>query len=310
MPFKGEPMRAPEILPERLKVAWNHGADGMTRMLRRTNTARRLDPGRRLAMEWEPLDLFTKDGVRLDSWWVHADPAAARDDGLVAVMHHHYGGQKATLLPWIHLLHRMGIPSLSFDARGHADSDPSPAGRGSFPKRRDDVYAAIAEAQRRGARRILGFGQSQGAATLAMALGHRRPPELAGVILDSGPAPDMGTAAWGLAGNILGKHKKDHLARSMLSLRILPGTEPQLYPFVLWSALARLTRVPVLWIHGNKDTVIRKEWSRAWYRALSPLSQGRWSHLEVSGADHVRTLQTAPAAVEDAVGNFIASLES
>jgi len=308
VPFKGEPTEAPAWLPERVQAAWNLGAKGIRKTKRRAQTARRIDPGRRLGMEWEPVDLFTDDGVGLAGWWVI--PESPRPDGLVAVMHHHYGGQRATMLPWIHLFWRLGIPSLSFDARGHGDSHPTPVGRGSFPKRRADVHAAIAEARRRGARRILGFGQSQGAATLAMALGSRTPPELVGLILDSGPAPDMSTAAWGLSGNILGRGKDDLLARSMLSARILPGTEPHIYPLVLWSSLLRLTRQPLLWLHGDDDDVIERDWALTWWRPLSPLSRSRWRSVLVPGADHVRTLQTAPDHVEEEVGNFLARLES
>lgn len=303
MPFKGEPMRAPDWAPERLRDAWNVGADGIARTLRRSKTARGIDPGRRLGMEYEELELLTDDGVRLAAWWI--TPEEPRGDGLVAVLHHHYGGQRATLLPWLHLLWRMGIPSLSFDARGHAASGPSPEARGSFPKRRPDVRAALDEALRRGAERILGVGQSQGAATLAMELGAHR-DLLAGVILDSGPAPEMGVAAWGLAGNLLGrKHEDDRLARALVTLRILPGTDPHAYPFVLWRNLHRLRRVPLLWIHGDQDSVIRRAWSASWFDRIAPRSDGRWESLLVPGADHVRALQTRPELVEGAVRNFV-----
>ncbi|MCO4769702.1 MAG: alpha/beta hydrolase [Deltaproteobacteria bacterium] len=313
MPDRGTPSRAPKWVPQRPREAWDLGSDGIAKHVRRGKTARRIDPSRRLKMDYEAFDLFAEDGVRLDAWWVHPDPVAEADrpdDGLVVVMHHHYGGQKATLLSWIHFFHRLGIPSISFDARGHAASDSSPPGRGSFMKRRQDARAAIAEARRRGARRLLGFGQSQGAAVLAMALGHDWPDELVGVVLDSGPAPDMSTAAWGLSGNLLGRNKGDTLARLLLAARILPGTEPHKYPPNLWWALLKLTRVPLLWIHGDKDDVITLDWSRTWFRSLRPLSFGRWCSLEVAGAEHVRTLQVAPGQVEEAVGNFVAGLTS
>ncbi len=310
MPFRGEPAPAADWVPERVSEAWNHGTKGMKRMLRGSKTARRITPDRRLGMRYESFDLFTEDGVRLDAWWVHPTAETLRDDGLVVVMHHHYGGQKATMLPWIHLFWQLGIPSISFDARGHADSDPAPQGRGSFAKRRDDVHAAIAEARRRGARRLLAFGQSQGGATLAMALGQRPPEELVGLILDSGPAPEMGTAAWGLAGQMLGRHRTDPLARALLAARILPSTEPLRYPPILWSSLLRLTRTPLLWIHGDLDLVIERRWSETWFRALHRLSRGRWRALRVEGADHVRTLQTSKAEVEQAVGNFLAAVAS
>ncbi len=301
MPFKGSPIYASERVPRRLRSAWNLGSDGISKNLKRAKMARRLNPFRRLKMQHEELVLRTDDGVSLNAWFV--SPAAPRADGLMVLMHHHYLGQKASMIPWIHLFWRLGLPSLSFDARGHAASDPSPDGRGSFGKRAADVRAGWDELQRRGARRILGYGQSQGAATLVMGVGGRR--SLAGLVLDSGPAPEMGTAAWGLAGNMLGIGRRDRLARGLLAARIIPGTEPVRYVPTLWRALYRTRHTPLLWLHGDQDEVIRPAWSRLWYDRLKTEA---WTELSVAGADHVRTLQTDEAAVGAAVQALLARL--
>ncbi len=301
MPFKGTPIYASERVPERVRTAWNLGSEGITKNLKRAKTARRLNPFRRLKMQYEDLVLQTDDGISLNAWFV--TPEAPRDDGLVVLMHHHYLGQKASMIPWIHLFWRLGIPSLSFDARGHAASDPSPDGRGSFAKRAADVRAGWDELERRGATRILGYGQSQGAATLVMGVGGKRP--LVGLILDSGPAPEMGTAAWGLAGNMLGIGRRNRLARTILAARIIPGTEPLRYMPNLWGALYRARHTPLLWLHGDQDDVIKPAWSRRWYDRLET---DAWSELSVPGADHVRTLQTDEEAVTAAVERLLERL--
>lgn len=298
MPFKGTPITASERVPRRLRRAWNLGSEGITKNLKRAKMARRVNPFRRLKMQHEDLVLRTGDGVSLNAWFV--TPDEPRGDGLMVLMHHHYLGQKASMIPWIHLFWRLGLPTLSFDARGHAASDPSPDGRGSFAKRAADVRAAWDELQRRGAMRILGYGQSQGAATLVMGVGGRE--ALAGLILDSGPAPEMGTAAWGLAGNILGLGRRDRLARTLLAARIIPGTEPLRYMPLLWGALYRSRRTPLLWLHGDADDVIRPAWSRRWYDRLAT---DAWEELAVPGAEHVRTLQTDEAAVTGAVQRLL-----
>ena len=285
--------------------SWLAGNEAIRRTLKRMRTARRIDPGRVWGLPFEDVELHTRDGVRLAAWFV---PARPRDDGLMALVHHHYGGQKATTLPWLELLHRLGIPALVFDARGHAASDLSPPGRGSFVKRADDVRAAWAWLRARGARRILGVGQSQGAATLMIGAGFRR--DLAGLIVDSGPTPDMFTAAWGLAGNLLGSvGRREPWTRAILAARILPGTEPLLYLPALWSRLAVLRRRPLLWIHGDRDVVIARSWSRGWFVPMRPRSD-RWQSLRVPDADHVRCLQVGGEAVEAAVRDFIAGLMS
>jgi len=283
--------------------AWETGNGAIAKTLKRMRTPRRITPGRRLKLPFEVVELTTDDGVGLVGWFVPAAEDATDRGGLMAVVHHHYGGQKATVLPWIELLHRLGVPCLAFDARGHAASDRSPPGRGSFVKRKADVQAACDELKRRGATRILAVGQSMGAGALMIGVAWRA--DLAGVIVDCGPSPEMATAAWGLSGNMLGPvGRRDRLARVMLSLRIVPGTEPIRYVGALWTSLAALRATPLLRIAGGRDEVIRASWSSAWYRTMRSPS-GVWSDVLVPEADHVRTLQVGADQVRGAVTDFV-----
>ena len=306
MPFVGEPSTAPSWLVEPIAAAWNQGSAAIARTLKHAKTARGIDPERHLDLRCEELRLYTSDGVGLSAWYVPAAPTRSAQAPLCAVLHHHYGGQKATLLPWIDLFHRLGLATLSFDARGHGASDPAPVGRGSFVSRAADVTAACDEARRRGAVGVLGFGQSQGAAALAMAVAGR--DDLVGCIFDSGPAPDMGTAAWGLAGNMLGRAGRGRpWTRALLSARIVPGTQPVRYLCALWMALSSLRTVPLLWIHGGRDQVIRRSWALSWFWALRPRGE-RWQSLEVAGAEHVRCLQVGGESLERQLAAFVDGL--
>lgn len=303
MPFLGEPTPPRRWMVGPVRRAWETGNGAIARTLKRMRTPRRITPGRRLKLPFDVVELTTDDGVGLAGWFVPAPPDAPDRGGLMAVVHHHYGGQKATVLPWIQLLHELGVPCLAFDARGHASSDASPQGRGSFVKRAADVKAACDELKRRGATRLLAVGQSQGAAALLIGVAWRA--DLAGVIVDSGPAPEMASAAWGLSRNMLGAvGSRDTLARVMLSLRIVPGTEPIRYVGALWFSLAALRATPLLRIAGGRDEVIRASWSNAWYRTMRSPS-GVWSHVLVPEADHVRTLQVGGERVTSAVQDFV-----
>ena len=307
MPFFGDPSPAPFWLVGPPGRWWNRGSEAITKTLKRSKTARRITPERRLKIDFEALDLHTSDGVRLSAWFVPGPTHHPGDEEMMVVLHHHYGGQKATLLPWIELFHGLGLSSLCFDARGHADSDSAPPGRGSFVRRSEDVRAACDELRRRGAKQILGFGQSQGAAALVIGVAKRE--DITAVIVDAGPAPDMCTAAWGLAGNMLGAvDSRKTGSRMLLAGRIIPGTHPARYLLYLWSSLWRLRRRPLLWIHGGRDRVIDSRWSGWWFSILRP-RQGRWSSLHVAEAEHVRSLQTAGSEVREVVQSFVGSLE-
>lgn len=257
-------------------------------------------------MAYEAVTLGTEDGVSLAVWYIPGQEGVIAAPGLMAVVHPHYGGQRATALPWVQVLWREGIPVLVLDGRGHGASSASPPGRGDFVARAADVRAATAELRRRGASRILGVGQSQGAAVLVMGLSND--PDVAGLIVDSGPAPEMGTAAWGLARNMLEESGRDELwTRLILALRILPETRPVHYAHQLWKALLSLRRVPLLWLHGDRDTVIDRRASGCWFRLLAP-KDGRWKALRVPGAEHVRTLDGPGGPATSAVRALIALL--
>lgn len=282
---------------------WNRGSAAIEQTLKRAKMARRITPDRYLDMPYESFDLTTSDGVRLAAWFIPARPGQECGGGLTVVLHHHYGGQRATLLHWLAFFHELGLPTLCFDARGHAASDSAPPGRGSFVRRSEDVRAACDEARRRGATRLLGFGQSQGAAALVISMAER--DDVAGVLVESGPAPDMLTAAWGLAGNMLGAVDSRHLVRrALLAARILPGTHPALYLWRLWKSLARLRSVPLLWLHGGVDSVISARWSGWWFHCLRPNS-GAWSAVHIEEAEHVQTLQEGDTLVRQAVADFV-----
>jgi uncharacterized protein len=300
MPFKGQPNDLPDWVPL-LGSGWDAGSDAIRKTLKRSKTARRIDPGRRLKLPYERIEFDTADGARLVGWFVPGAETPSRPADVAIVLHHHYGGQKATVLPWIAWFHRQGWPCLAFDARGHAESSDSPEGRGSFVARREDVRGAMQELRRRGFSRLVAFGQSQGAAALVMAVADV--DDVLGVIVDSGPAPDMGTAAWGLAGNMLGRTGKEHPRwRGLLAARIIPGTQPITYQHTLWRSLFRLRRRPLLWLHGGKDDVIPRRWSKVWFDALKTAA---WSFVHVPDADHVRTLAVGGDAVEGAVSGFL-----
>lgn len=306
MPFKGEPSIAPNWLPNPLASSWNRGSAAIARTLKHAKTPRGLDPARRMGLACQSIKVHTHDGVCLDAWYLPGSTDVTRPVEICAVLHHHYGGQKATLLPWIELFHRIGIATLAFDGRGHGASDACPAGRGSFVHRAADVIAACDEARTRGAVSILAFGQSQGAAALVMGIYGR--DDLLGCILDSGPAPDMGSAAWGLAGNMLGRDARDHpMTRALLSARIIPGTQPFRYLTSLWWSLASLRSVPLLWIHGSLDRVIPRRRSQLWFEALRPKGD-LWQGVEVQGAQHVRCLAVGGQGLQTQVSEFVSGL--
>lgn len=255
------------------------------RFSRQMRRERRLNP-EDVGLPYEALTLEAADAQELAAWFVpgaaQVEPLEAADLGVF--IHHHYGGQKATVLPWLELFHGLGIPSLALDGRGHAASaEYISEGATAFAARKLDVHAGCDELRRRGARRLLVIGQSQGAAPVVAVAGGR--PDVAGVIVDSGPAPSMELATWGLAGQVLGTRRRP-LAQAALCLEIWRGGDASGYVADFWGGLRRLRDRPLLWLHGDHDVVIPRSLAAFWFRAMKP-ARG-WSCVTISAGNHVQ----------------------
>lgn len=259
-----------------------------------------------VGLPYEALALEATDGQELASWYVPGNSAVrvVGGQGLGLFVHHHYGGQKATVLPWLELFHFVGIDSLAIDARGHAASSHFVSEEAaSFAARVADVHAGCDELVRRGARRLLLIGQSQGAAPVLAAAARRG--DVAGVIVDSGPAAAMELATWGLAGQILGQ-RRPLLTRALLTLEIARSGNTNGYFEQLWSSVIALRDTPLLWIHADRDPVIPPSFAALWFHLCRP-KDGRWTSLTISGEEHVhQPTQGSPLAL--AVLSFVQQL--
>lgn len=257
-------------------------------------TARRVratDPRRAYGLDFAEVTLRTADDIELRAWYVER---AGAQGGVV--VHHHVGGQKATALPWIELLHAQGLAVLAIDARAHAAS----GGQGrafTFAQRRFDVRAGVDWLhQRCGSVYVL--GQSQGAAVAVMAAaGDAR---VRGVICDSGPAADVFTASWGLVGTLI--PRSPWVARATATAYLASFAQPLRYTAQLGYSLAQLRDRPLLWVHGDRDRVIPRGASAVWFDWLRA---PRWRATIVAGAGHVTCVSHDRTAVARAVEEFL-----
>ena len=254
------------------------------RFEREMRRERKLSP-EDVGVPYDAVALEAADGQELAGWYVPGSDMvrSVGTEDLGVFIFHHYGGQKATVLPWLELFHSVGISSLAVDARGHAGSSEL-QGEAAFAAGKLDVHAACDELRLRGARRLLLVGQSQGAAQVIAVAGARE--DVVGVVVDSGPAPTMSLAIWGLAGQIMGT-RRHPLARGILVADIFRQGDTSGYVADLWGGLRALRDRPLLWIHGDNDPVIPRGVANIWYRLTRP-EGGGWTALTLSGGGHVQ----------------------
>jgi pimeloyl-ACP methyl ester carboxylesterase len=132
----------------------------------------------------------------------------AAGEGVPIVLCHGITATRRYVVHGSRMLERSGLRVVTYDARGHGESDPAPAGEGyGYPRLVDDLERVIAE-QVDPERRFLLGGHSMGAHTVvAYALRHneRLAERLAGLIVigpvfRGGSIPDSAYSYWdGLA---------------------------------------------------------------------------------------------------------------
>jgi uncharacterized protein len=211
---------------------------------------------------------FASAGAQLHGWWLPAVGAATG-----SVLHVH--GNAANIsnhLPLVAWLPLAGFNVLMFDYRGFGQSEGRPTLNGIV----DDAAAALAVLRQRpevDATRLAIFGQSLGGATALRLLA--RPGAAQGVrlaIIDSAFSSYRAIAREAALGSVV-------LAPFLpLALPMLPAAADD--PI---TALAAIT-VPLLFLHGAADTVVRAHHSDQLHAAaLEPkrlLKVDRAMHME------------------------------
>ena len=245
-----------------------------------------LSPGG-LGCSQEDIEFQTSDGVTLKGW-LSATPTAPK---AVAIVSHGYMMNRSELSPLAPLLASKGIASIYYDFRAHGQS----GGRKSFLGYRErlDVAAAATFARSRYPDcNIILIGSSMGAAASALAAGEN-PTLVHAMVLDCSysrlPSAVLGWWRF-LGGPILAAI----LSPTTLICIPMAGFNP--YRVDVAEALSRAGDVPVLFFHGDRDTLaLPSEGERnqkackgqtklVWMPGCGH-AEGRWIHPELYNAE-------------------------
>ncbi|MBI2944065.1 MAG: alpha/beta fold hydrolase [Candidatus Wallbacteria bacterium] len=245
-------------------------------------------------LTYRELELRTFDKLTLAGWWM---PALGVDTPkATVVLAHGAGGNRQQMLGKAAFLVRAGYACLLFDFRACGTSQGTMSTLGGFEAA--DLHLATCTAQARvRLRPVVVFGQSMGAsAALVMA---PYAPEIAAFVLDSPYA-----TLWEMCREQYRKYP-DWLVTPVqhacdLWGRLATGwsmnwVRPQ-------DSLEGLAPRPVLFIHGEEDTVVPPEHSARMHRLYS----GPKRLLRVPGAVHVRAHDVLGERYEAAVLAFLA----
>jgi fermentation-respiration switch protein FrsA (DUF1100 family) len=230
---------------------------------------------RQYGIGYEPLTIEAADGQRLRAWLMRAESPRAN-----VIYFHGNGGNLSIWAPILAGIVRHRYSVLAVDYRGYGLSTGRPTERGLHR----DVDATVAQARNvfAGDIPVVYWGRSLGATMAAYAAGVTMPR---GLILESG-FPD---------------------ARSVIR------SSPPLLVLSLFStyrfATARhlqAVNVPILVMHGDRDTVIPYQLGRELFDAI----RGPKTFVRITGGDHNDTAPVDPEAYWTAVERFILGLST
>lgn len=190
-----------------------------------------------IGLDWQPVELITEDGLRLDAWWLPVENPRAS-----LLFLHGNAGNISHRLESLAQLNELGLAVLILDYRGYGRSEGRPSEAGTALDA-DAGWRWLKEESGQDPQRLVIFGRSLGSA-VAAELARRTDP--AALILES-------------------------------PFRSVPDLGQKLYPWLPVRPLARLQyptveyvtqrQMPLLVIHSETDEIIPFSEGQAVYEA-------------------------------------------
>jgi fermentation-respiration switch protein FrsA (DUF1100 family) len=223
---------------------------------------------------YTPHSVTTADGERLRVWRL------ARPDARAQVVYFHGNGGNLSI--WSDILvalWREGYDLIAFDYRGYGLSTGAPSEAGLY-RDVDAVVSAVQDQFRQRGIPLVYWGRSLGT-TMAAYAATIRPPD--GIVLEAG-FPSMRT-----------------VVRTSPVLWALAWFSSYQFPTAQWMAK---TKVPVLVLHGDADSVIPYRLGQELYEQLA----GDKRFVTITGGDHNDAAPRDPKTYWDAVATFVTDL--
>jgi uncharacterized protein len=233
------------------------------------------DPGN-VGLNFQDIAVVAEDNVKLHGWFVPSEGAKR-----TIMIFHGNGGNIGDRVPWVQLLHDLGVHVFIFDYRGYGKSEGKPFEEGLYRDARAVYDWWVRERRPRGEKLII-FGESLGGA-VAVHLAARVPA--AGLILQSTftSARDMAKTMFpiGLLLPLTGVRfdSEKEIARVACPKLMIHGTRDEIVPFRLGKRLHDVAPHPKLFYavpeagHNDLVWVAGAEYSRQMRAFLSSIQE-------------------------------------
>lgn len=245
-----------------------------------------------LHLPYERVTFTSHDSLTLVGWFIRADGSDR-----TAIVCHGVGADKSDMLEFAYALHDGGYNVLTFDSRGHGESDGHTVTYGN--RESADVLTAVDFLQEKypsQTKHIVGVGWSMGASTLILAAA--RDSRIEALHVDAAYARTFDIA------RVIAKPFPPVFRQVGLYLGTAIGcleTGTNLFTLAPVKSIGKIAPRPIMLIHGDADTMI-------------PISQGEMlfaaagdpkSWHVVQGAGHCQTLSVESPRYEQRMITFL-----
>lgn len=235
-------------------------------------------------------------GYQQTAWYL----PASQDTHKTAIVVHGFTNDKEDMKPYAMIFHSLGYNVLIPDNEAHGESEGDLIGYGWNDRLNLLAWIDLLVSEDKDSRISL-FGLSMGAATVMMASGEQLPSQVVNIIEDCGY-----TSVW------------DELKFQAKAMYNLPAF-PLLYEV---SALSKIragfsygeassvkqlakNKLPVLFIHGDKDTFVPTDMVYQNYQA----TKGPKELMVVKGAKHAKSFEINPDQYKEKIAAFLQKYE-
>lgn len=234
------------------------------------------------SMHIDTMRLTTNDCLILQGYYIENDNPSNR----LVILSHGYSGEAAEMAVYAKIYYNMGFDVFAPDNRGHGKSEGKAIGMG-WLDRLDYLQWIELLVSRKGDRvEILLHGHSMGGAVASILAGENLLPNVRGVISD---------CAYDSVKNVLTWHLKNTF--KFPAFPIIPVTSiicrlraGYYFGEVNVAAQVARSKVPILYIHGAKDTFVPSSMVHNLYNATEPSLREIWV---VGGARHIESIKVA-----------------
>ncbi|HEL0380667.1 TPA: alpha/beta hydrolase [Streptococcus equi subsp. zooepidemicus] len=235
-------------------------------------------------------------GHQQTAWYL----PASQDTHKTAIVVHGFTNDKEDMKPYAMLFHSLGYNVLIPDNEAHGESEGDLIGYGWNDRLNLLAWIDLLVSEDKESQISL-FGLSMGAATVMMASGEQLPSQVVNIIEDCGY-----TSVW------------DELKFQAKAMYNLPAF-PLLYEVSAFSKIRAgfsygeassvkqlaKNKLPVLFIHGDKDTFVPTEMVYQNYQA----TKGPKELMVVKGAKHAKSFETNPDQYKEKIAAFLQKYE-